>query len=186
MLPKWFTPIVVATIASLSVWLLSYQEPKLPETTTREVSVPDTFMENFTTRIMNTKGVPTHQLRAAYMAHYPYDDHSDFTSPQFTIYRPSGEQWIVSAEKGTSEKGTEKILLHGEVIMTRQLTPTAEVDLEIRTRDLIIQPDNAFAETNQPITITRGESVLQSDGVRAFFDEGRVELLSRVRGRYVL
>ena len=186
MVPKWFTPIVVAAVAGISVWLLSEQAPKKPRLIAKNNTVPDAYMEAFSTYIMGENGKPRHELHASYMAHFSFDDHSEFTSPEFIFYRPDESQWVMSAERGVANDGSKQIILRGMVTMfRRQLTP-GDSDLKIDTSELLIRPDDSYAETDKLITITSGNHRLQSNGIRAYFNDGRVELMSRVRGVYVL
>ncbi len=186
MVPKWVTPIVVAAVAGISVWLLSEQAPKAPRLIAKNNTVPDTYMEDFTTYIMGKNGKPRYELHASYMAHFSVDDHSEFTSPRFVFYRPDESQWVVSAERGIATDGSKQIVLRGNVTLFRRQSASSTSGLKIDTSELLIRPDESYAESDQLITITSGKHKLQSNGVRAYFNDGRVELLSRVRGVYVL
>lgn len=186
MLPKWFTPIIIAAVAGLSVWLLSEQAPVKPQRIISDNKVPDAFMENVTTYLMDKTGMPKYEIQAGYVAHYSFDDHSEFTSPHVIFNAPDGRQWELTANNGTSMNGADQILFHGEVIMNRKQANSQKADLEIRTSELLVKPSSSYAETKQLITITLGKSTLQSNGIKAYFDQERVELLSRVRGVYVL
>ena len=186
MVPKWFTPIVVAVVAGVSVWLLSEQAPKKPRLIAKDNAVPDTYMEEFKTYIMGKDGKPRYELHASYMSHFSYDNHNEFISPEFIYHRSDESQWVMSAERGTTIDGSKKIMLQGDVIMFRRQLSAGDSAFKINTGELLVRPDDSYAETDQLITITSGEHSLQSTGMKAYFNDGRVELLSRVRGKYVL
>jgi lipopolysaccharide export system protein LptC len=186
MVPKWITPIVVAVVAGISVWLLSEQAPKKPRLITADNTVPDAYMEDFTTYIMGENGKLRHELSASYMANFSSDDRSEFISPEFIFYRSDESQWVMSAESGTSKDGSKEITLQGKVTILRKQLNAGDVKLKIVTSELLIRPDDSYAETDQLITITSGKHKLESKGFRAYFDDERVELLSRVRGEYAL
>ena len=186
MVPKWFTPIVVAAVAGVSVWLLSDQAPKKSRFIATDNSVPDAYMEDFTTYIMGENGKPRHELSASYMAHFSFDDHSEFISPEFIFYRPDKSLWVMSAKRGVAENSSKQINLQGKVTILHRKTVTSEAELRMETSDLLIRPNESYAETDKLITIISGEHKLQSNGFRAYFNDGRVELLSRVRGVYAL
>lgn len=186
MLPKWFTPIAVAAVAGLSIWLLSDQAPQKSRLIALDDTVADTLMENVTTYIFDEKGKPRHEIHASHMAHFPTDDHSKFTSLQFTLYQSNDQQWDVSAKQGTTNNGIDEIILSGKVVMHRRKTSTGDSNLQINTTKLLIRPNDSYAETDQLITITSDKHSLKSNGIRAYFNDGRVELLSRVKGEYVL
>ncbi|MEE8379826.1 MAG: LPS export ABC transporter periplasmic protein LptC [Gammaproteobacteria bacterium] len=186
MVPKWLTPTVVAVVAGISVWLLSEQAPKNSQLTSKDNAVPDTYMEEFKTTIMGQGGKPRYELHASYMAHFPYDNYSEFTSPQFIYYRPDESQWVMSAERGTAIDSNKQIILQGNVTMFHRQLAMGDSALKITTSELLVRPDDSYAETDQLITIISGEHSLQSTGMKAYFNDGRVEFLSRVRGKYVL
>lgn len=186
MLPKWFTPLTVTVVAGLSIWLLSSEAPKQPHLITMDKSAPDVFMENFTTHNLDSKGNPLHELSADYMAHYPIDDHSEFKSPELILYQSGKQRWSVSAEKGTTTKDITEIILHGEVNIIRLNKVTGETDLTINGAEILIRPDESYLESDKKISITTGNHSLRSVGIRVNLDEGKVELLSRVRGVYAI
>jgi lipopolysaccharide export system protein LptC len=181
---KILVPLLVAIVAGLSVWLFEDQPDKGPTVTPRTQSTPDSFMENFTTQVLNADGQLQYQLQAAYMAHYADDNHSDLTQPQFIAYRPDGQRWTVVAESGQALNGSRQIMLNGAVTLKRQANDAAPVNLEIRTRDVKIVPADDYAETEQHTTIIRNEGTLNTTGLQVHFREGRVLLLSQVRGLY--
>jgi lipopolysaccharide export system protein LptC len=181
---KCFLPAVAVLIAALSVWFLSRQAPVAPQPVGVTRSAPDSFMENFTTRVLDARGRLRYELRAVYMAHYAYDDRSEFNTPRFEAHRPDGQRWSLAAESGTAQHGSRQILLHDEVLIQRWPQPAQGVDLEIRTRDVLVRPDDAYAETDHHLVATRGTSVLEANGMQAYFREDRVQLLSQVKGVY--
>jgi lipopolysaccharide export system protein LptC len=182
MLRKWFVPLLVAAIAGLSYWLFSKQPVEKPLPLSRVQTAPDSFMENFSTLILDEQGQPHYELRAAHMAHYPDDDHSEFNTPHFTVHRPDGRRWEVWAEQGRAQNGAEQVLLSGEVLVQQRVDDSTR--LEIRTRDLRVYPRDDYAETDEHTVIIRGEGRLQSEGLRADFRAGQLQLLSQVRGHY--
>jgi lipopolysaccharide export system protein LptC len=181
---KLIAPLLLAVIAGLSIWLFEDQPDKGPAVTVRTQSAPDSFMENFTTQVLNAKGQLQYQLQATYMAHYADDNHSEITQPHFTAYRPDGQRWTVVADSGQALNGSQQIMLNGAVTLKRQATDAAPVNLEIRTRDVTIRPADDYAETTQHTTIIREEGTLEGTGLQVHFREGRVQLLSQVRGIY--
>lgn len=186
MLPKWFTPLTITIVAGLSIWLLSREAPKQAQLISINNSIPDTFMENLSTYNLDKKGMLRHELKATQMTHYPLDDHSDFKSPELILYHSGKKLWSISAEKGTTKKDIEEIILQGEVNIYRLDKSTGEPNLTINTAEILIRPDEAYLETDKTISITSGKQRIQSVGIRANLDEGTVELLSHVRGVYAL
>jgi len=182
---KLLTPLLVAIIAGLSIWMFRGQPDKGPVVTPQTQGAPDSFMENFTTQVLNKKGRPLYQLQATRMAHYADDDHSELTQPKFTAFRPDGQRWTVVAETGRTENGSERIFLNGEVVIQRFPDVSMPSDLQIHSRDVQVRPADDYAETDQATTIVRGEGTLNTVGFQVYFREGKIQLLSHVRGHYV-
>jgi len=181
---KSFVPLLVVLVAGLSVWLFQKQPDKGALVTPQTQDVPDSFMENFTTQVLDEQGRPQYQLRAIHMAHYADDDRSEFTQPQFTAFQPDGQRWTAAAETGRAENGTEQIFLDGAVTIQRYPDEASSANLQIRTRDVRVRPADDYAETDQAATIVQNEDTLKAVGLQVYFRKGQVQLLSQVRGVY--
>jgi lipopolysaccharide export system protein LptC len=182
---KNFIPLLLLMVAAASIWMFQGQPNKGPVVTPQTQSTADSFMENFTTQVLDTQGRPLYQLQAARLAHYADDDHSELTQPRFTAFRSDGQRWTVVAETGRAENGSEQIFLNGEVTIQRFPHISAPPNLQIHSRDLRVRPAEDYAETDQPTTIVQGETTLNTIGLQVHFREGRMQLLSQVRGHYV-
>jgi len=180
--PKWLMFSLLAAIAGLSIWLPDRQAAKVPLPVS-DGPGPDNFMENVVTRVFDAQGALRYQVQAERVAYYHDGQRSEFSAPSFVRRRADGQRWTVEAERGQSRDGTGRVLLQGDVVMRRSPGEQAPVDLEIRTRDVLIRPDEGYAETAAPAEIIRGASTLHSMGLKAYFEQGRV-LLSQVRGHY--
>jgi len=183
-LRKFFVPLLVTFVAGLSVWLFQGQPDKGPVVTPQTRDVPDSFMENFTTQVLDEQGRPQYQLRATHVAHYADDDRSEFTQPEFTAFRTDDQRWTAVAETGRAENGGEQVFLDGAVIIQRYPDVALPADLQIRTRDVRVRPADDYAETDQAATIVQGENTVKTIGLQVYFREGQMQLLSQVRGVY--
>jgi lipopolysaccharide export system protein LptC len=75
------------------------------------------------------------------------------------------------------------VLLLGKVRAWRE-SATGGVAIDIRTRDLRVLPESEYGETDKPVTIRTPASETRGLGMRAFMNEGRVELLADVTTVY--
>lgn len=185
MLRKSLVPLLFAVVASLSIWIINRQPESPSAATAQYPDSPDGYMENFTTTIMNAEGQPSYTVTAAYMAHFPVDDHAEFRAPFITLKREPDHYWTIAAEQGRAEQGAEIIHLLGEVLMHRHAAADDAVEVKIVSRDVTVLPDASYAETRQPTHISQGVHQLQSVGLKAYFEENRLQLLAQVRGVYV-
>ena len=143
--------------------------------------VPDAWIESFVTVEMDEAGRPKRRLEADYMA-VNSDETSELSNPYYVLYRAGGEPWHVRSERGRVSADGKVVMLLGKVDIWRNDGSGAR-DLDIRTEDLRVLPDAEYGETGERTTIRTPASTSEGVGMRAWLDEGRLELLSRVRTR---
>ena len=185
MLQKFFIPFLIAFIALLSVWISRDEEDIAPQVLNVDQNVPEFYMENFTTQVLDKGGAPQYILQAAHMAHYPHDNHADLQEPILTVYEENKQaHWQVIAASGVLDNNRQQIQLHGEVNIDKSLAQDDMNQLHIITRDLLVLPPTFYAETSAQTLITQGDTRVETKGMKAFFNEDRIQLLSQVRGVY--
>ncbi|MEW6354426.1 MAG: LPS export ABC transporter periplasmic protein LptC [Pseudomonadota bacterium] len=173
---------VLLALAALSQWLRTLDDFAPPAV--RISHDPDYTMEDFTVTAMGVTGKPEHRLQAAYMAHYPDDMTTEFTQPHITVYRSDGSApWHIHAERGWMAADHKFILLRGDVLIENPDAPPLRV-VRLTTRELRVLADEEYAETDQPVTIRSKTGVTKGVGMKAYLKDGRLQLLSQVRGSY--
>lgn len=157
--------------------------PAPEDTDEAAAEIPDYYLEQFTLRAMNPAGSPRYTLSAADMRHYATDDRADLTRPRAVFYRPEGPPYVLDAERGRIHSGGEQVDLLGRVDIDRQAAP-GHRPLHVTTRDARVIPDRDYAESDAPTVIRSAASHMEGTGVRAWFGENRMQLLSEVEGVY--
>jgi lipopolysaccharide export system protein LptC len=177
--------LVLAALAGLSVWLLERVEP-VPEAARAPRTSPDYYLENFVASAMDEDGRLRERLRADMMYHYPHDESAELIRPRLEVYRnEEAPPWLIDAEHGWLYEGGELILLHGDVHMEREASPQTGPAMRLITREVRVRPAARYAETDEPVTMLRGDATrIEAVGMRAHLGDGWVELLSTVRGRH--
>lgn len=148
----------------------------------RAAHYPDYYMENFSTLTMEQDGQPKNKLYADYMAHYPDDDTIELTRPRLEIYKPDKPPMIITSDKGWVTSNNKVILLSGDVDLWQDDQDGLR-ELEINTADVRVLLDQDYAETDKHATIKKQNTVVDADGVRAYFKHNRLELLDNVYGK---
>jgi len=174
--------ILLSALATGSWWLnrdteqeLSYQ-PK-PHSL-------DYYIENFGVTAMGVNGEPDKRLSAQRMAHFPDDDSTELTAPRMTLYDENSPPWQIRSETGWVSGDKQLILLQCKVNIDRNGAPEIR-PVHIVTRDLRIQPEENYAETDQDVFARSGDDRLESKGMQVWFTKPmRIKLLANVRGRY--
>jgi LPS export ABC transporter protein LptC len=173
----------LAALAFGSAWLLdSVDERQAAEQASADFE-PDSTMENFVRWGMDLDGAPKNRLQAEFMAHFAYDDSSEFDKPEVELYRTEGSPWHVVAERAWVNGAGDVMILYGEVTIWRDNDDGSR--LELQTRDLKVLLDNEYAETDHPVTLRDKVSVIDAIGMRADFSRSRIEFLDEVKSRHV-
>jgi lipopolysaccharide export system protein LptC len=145
-----------------------------------EGHAPDLTMEEFEVTSMGEDGKPLRRLSAAYMAHFTDTETKDLTHPHLVVFREQAEPWHVASERGWVSAGNDVLMLLGKVDIWRNRAD-GKREIHIETEDLRVLPDAEYAETALPVRLSTPESLTTATGMRAYFDESRVQLLSNVR-----
>ena len=173
--------LVLLLLAGMTQWLLNLNDARVASA--RKTHQPDYTMENFTIDSMDETGKPRQRLQSAFMAHYPDDDSTEFTKPHITLFRTDEAPWEIYGARGWVSGKRDVMELRGDVLIENPQTPAAS-RLRMVTQDLRVQTTEQTAATDRPVTITSQTSVTHATGMRAQLKEGRLQLLSKVRGVY--
>jgi len=174
---------VLLVLAGGSWWLTQDLEEE-PERRPRPPHTPDFWIEELSALTMDKQGQPRRRLNAAVMRHFPDDESTELEQPEIELLAPGKPPWLVRSEQGWVSADGDLVLLQGKVFIDR------EGDEEVRpvhleTRDLRVQPDDEYAETDNPVQIVSGSSRVESTGLQAWLREPmRIKLLADVRGHY--
>jgi lipopolysaccharide export system protein LptC len=179
---QWVSPVLLGILAALSWWLYrNAAEPRPPVRGASDNS-PDAFVEDMVLSTLDSNGRLAHRLTAERAEHFP-GDRAELLAPALEVHRPQGMPWSVRSKYATVSAAGRQIELRGGVEIHRQPEP-GDGAVHAYTSHLLLRPDDKYAETDAAVRYLSAGTQLTAVGMRAFFDEGRVELLSRVTGRY--
>jgi lipopolysaccharide export system protein LptC len=99
------------------------------------------------------------------------------------MYRQEGEPWHVRSERGWVSPSGDVMLLLGKVHIWRN-NASGLKELDIKTEDLRVLPEDEYGETDKPVLITTPTSETRGVGMKAHLAESRLELLSNVKTRH--
>ena len=172
--------VVILIVTALgSTWLLNIVSRQKTDATTGELHEPDYYMEDFTTLTMREDGTPKSSLYAVHMAHFPDDDTSELLQPEMEMYRTSRLPLFVRADKGWVTSNNEVILLKGNVQLWED-DENGERILQVDTSKAKVLIDQDYAETDQAATIKTRRTTINGIGLRAYFEDSRLEVLKDV------
>ena len=178
-LQRWVVAAALLAAAGASGWMLYDLDFDAPVVAPSSPDAPDAYMENFVTVEMDGTGKPRRRIEANYIA-YHADQTVELTHPHYVLFRAEGEPWHVRSERGQVSADGTVLWLLGEVDIWRN-DASGVRDLDIRTERMKVLPDSEYGETEAPVTIRTPAGTSTGVGMRAYLDETRFQLLSRVR-----
>ncbi|MFZ4792054.1 MAG: LPS export ABC transporter periplasmic protein LptC [Candidatus Competibacteraceae bacterium] len=175
----------LVTLAGLSYGLLRWVESSLREPELAESQAPTLTVEQFRAVRLSLTGLRDYVIEAPLLQQWPGQRGTQVHQPIIDWYQPDGttREWRLQAEQGWIAPDHQLLRLDGEVVMTRSAA-SGKSPVTVLTRDVLIHPTEQQAETAAPARITTPGGEMNAVGMRAWFDQQRLELLSEVRGRY--
>jgi len=177
---------IITLLALLSWWLKETTAPTQQNTDSSVRHDPDYYSDNMDMYLMDKTGQLHHQIKVKHLKHYPDDDSTQLTEPQIALYQSQSQNqsqkinWTISSEQGEIINDGKEIMLTGNVIVTQTSTKT-----KMTTDSLLVHPDQQYAQTNSRVTLEDSNGITHAIGMKAYIGENNIQLLSRVRGRYV-
>ena len=190
MIRNWLS--LTALIGLTLLFLILWESP--PEGFRRQQAdtqptkfLATTKLENTKTRSFDDTGKLAYTFDAATTQHYQKNpkrqtakDYTDFTSPYLVFYNDPAHPWHVQAKEGRARKNGTIIDLKGDVVAWKLDADGSRS--ELTTTYLRLKPEQQYAETNKPVMIDSAGSKTRAVGMKAFLQQDKIELLSRVRG----
>ena len=178
----FLTLLFVVMLTGFASWLLKAIEQKTFEADTTLRHDPDYFIEGLKARVFNADGSLHYRLQAQRLDHYPDDDTLQLASPVLNMFSPDQPPWLMVADEGLVYDGGLRINLNGAVDISQP--GDARTAMRLLTRDLRIDTERDYAETDAAVKLTRGYHQTTAVGMRASLALRRIELLADTRGKY--
>jgi len=140
---------------------------------------PDSFVSGMHLDVMDVSGQLRYRVTAESMLHYPNTEQLELQRPLIDLQQHNGNSWRISATTGETTDAGDIIRLLGDVNIRRS---GVSGPLQIRTRDLLVKPEQLYATTDSAATITAPGHRVDSVGLEADLNNNTLELRNRVRG----
>jgi lipopolysaccharide export system protein LptC len=141
---------------------------------------PDMFADQVEVTIMDESGRPAYRILADHLSHSPGTERFELTRPFIEVNRPRGDDWKIGSERGQMTDKGDRLWFLGEVNIHRQ----GDRPLHIKTSDLLVQPDEELAETDNAVAVSSAQYKINAIGLKADFRKNLLEFRSRVRGTF--
>lgn len=124
----------------------------------------DSWSDHFVMVRTDPQGRAINRLEGAAMEHFPDTDSYDITTPK-AISRQEGDPTTVgTANFGTLDRQGNRIVLNGDAQLKRLPDANHQL-LDVRSDQLIIEPDQGLVYTDHPAVVINGRSTLRGTGM---------------------
>ena len=173
--------LLLASLAGVSYWYSQTTRlTKIGAPVSREG--PDFVANGVTVTQFDATGRATNRLHASELMHFAADDHSELSQPRLISLRPDQPQLEARAKSANVERGGERVLLSGDVVVTRAPGRDCASPMQLRTQQLTAIPDLDRYSTDAAVEVEQGDSVVRSIGMDYDNVQRVVKFRSRVRG----
>lgn len=173
--------VLLASLAGVSYWYSQATRLKKISTPVSREG-PDFVVNGVTLTQFDETGRATNRLHAAELMHFAADDHAELAQPRLISLRPNQPQLEARAKNANVEAGGERVLLSGDVVVTRAPGRDGSPPMQLRTQQLTAIPDLDRYSTDVAAEIDNGDSVVRSVGMDYDNVQRVIKFRSQVRG----
>ena len=125
----------------------------------------DSWSDHFVMVRTGLQGYAIDRLEGSAMEHFPDTDSYDITAPKAIGHQPGTPTTVGTADRGTLDHRGDRIVLNGHAHLKR--LPDADHQLlDVKSEQLIIQPNENLVHTDRPAVVLNGHSTLRGTGMR--------------------
>lgn len=173
---------VIALVAALGYWNLSPEGfNQQPDSAIADNAI-DFYATNTYTVQYQTDGKLHYELTADKVEHIKASDITLMTSPNMNLFRGTELPWKIRSERGEVSPGGTEVELIERVRVDR--TDAKGRPTVLTTSRLTVFPEKEYAQTQQAVRIVAANGVTTAQGMKAYMNDGRMLLLSNVRGQH--
>ncbi|KHO65161.1 MULTISPECIES: LPS export ABC transporter periplasmic protein LptC [Pseudomonas] len=181
---RTFLPLIIIALvfAAIGYWNISPERfLDQPQAEQPPPSV-DFFVQNAYSRQYQADGSLRYELTSERLEHLRDSDTNLLYQPDLLIHRAGEQPWRVRSLRGEVAPQGTQVELIDDVRIEQTIPPNRFTRLT--TSRLTVFPEREYAETAQPVRIENPDGVTTATGMQAYVKEGRVLLLSNVRGQH--
>jgi lipopolysaccharide export system protein LptC len=181
----WFSLIVLALLAALTLWIDRVVIPPGPKRDGSTRHDPDYIVSNFAIHRTAPDGNLRYVLSGIDMRHYPDNDTTDVVKPIFQEFFADGKPPVnATGERGQISPNGENVYFMDNVNVVRAATPQRG-ELTLRTEFLHAIPDQGILKTDKPVTILQApRTVIHATGMELDNKAHILTLKGRVKAHF--
>jgi len=166
--------VALAVLAAATQWLLWLFAPEPESPPFVGPLRPEYSLDRFELQVFKDDGLMSIQVESPRMDRHGGDGHFLVRDPRMVISREGEPQWRARAQESRIESSGDRLELRGGVRFYS--LPDDPRPVDIRTDYLVAFPEQQRAQTDAPVTLVQGRSILRGSGLRADFATSRLQL----------
>lgn len=170
-----FPLIVLAALAGFTFWMERASQEGAPASRGKERHDPDFWINNLTLKRYDAGGSMQNMLTARRLEHYPDDETSLVFEPRMDAF--TDRKSTATAERARVDREIKHVRLEGNVRVFRPGID-GEPDTVITTEVLDVRPEDEYAHTTSPVTVTRGQATIHGAGGIELDNKTRIAIVS--------
>jgi lipopolysaccharide export system protein LptC len=176
---SWLPLAALALLVGLTLWLNQLVQPPASRADGSLRHDPDLIVESFNARKLGEDGRLLYTLAAKKMVHYPDDDSALLEHVTLEAFEPQQPKMTLTADHGRLEQKGERVLVDGNVVITREADARNE-EAKLLTDKLLVLPDDGIARTDTEVRMVSASSNATAAGLE-LDNHARTLKLDRVR-----
>jgi lipopolysaccharide export system protein LptC len=182
-LVAWSPVILLVLLAALTGWLDSRVRAPEQQANGAAERDPEFYIEGFIAIRMNPDGTRRYELAGTRLTHYADKEHSVLAAPSLLYYDYKRAPVKVSSNTAEVEDGGDNVHFRGDVTISRPAFGSNPA-LGVATDYIHVMPDEEIGKTDEPVTMTEGNSTVRSVGLEFEKKASKIRLLSTVKAHY--
>jgi lipopolysaccharide export system protein LptC len=161
---SWLPLAALALLVGLTLWLNQLVQAPAARADGSLRHDPDLIVESFSARKLGEDGRVLYTLAAKKMVHYPDDDSALLEDVTLESFEPNQPKMTLTADHGRLEQKGERVLVEGNVVVTREADAKNE-QVRLYTDKLLVLPDDGIASTTSEVRMQSPSSSATSVGL---------------------
>jgi lipopolysaccharide export system protein LptC len=174
--------VIAALFAAVGYWNISPERFLEQPTAVVDESAIDYYATNAHSVQFLPDGKLQYEMTSDKVEHLKATDVTLLTKPDLQMYRGTTFPWHIQSERGEVSPGGVEVELIDSVRIAR--TDEKNRTTIITSSRMTVFPQKQYAQTEQAVRIDGAGGVTTGKGMKAYLEEGRMHLLSNVRGQY--
>lgn len=143
----------------------------------------DMVITNLSVHRYDEKGRLINSLQTPEMQHIPANNTHLLKSPRIFIVQENQPAWEISSQQAQSIHGGQQITFTDKVIIHQDKSEHGQ-ESTMKTEELTYFAKTKIASTDKTVRFEQPGSIVHSDGMKAYLNEKRIQLLNKARAIY--